>query len=79
MIQRRLAPEEALKILEENGYYNPHLLVRSEFKRGLRSGFFSALFSRVPIFLVNTIGTPEESQRTIGKLISEGLRPGRSE
>jgi broad-specificity NMP kinase len=75
-IKRRLEPKEALKILEENGYYNPHLLVKSEFKRGLRSGFFDALFSRVPVFLVNTVKTPEESQSAIGELISEGLRPG---
>jgi hypothetical protein len=72
----RIEPAEALEILEENGYYNPHLLVRSEFKRSLRSGFFSALFSRVPVFMVNTVGTPEESQGTIGELISEGLRGG---
>jgi hypothetical protein len=72
----RLEPEEALEILEKNGYYNPHLLVRSEFKQSLRSGFFRTLFSRVPAFMVNTVRTPEESQRTIGELISEGLRPG---
>jgi hypothetical protein len=74
-IARRLEPKVALKILEEKGYYNPHLLVKNEFKRSLRSGFFDSLFSRVPVFLVNTVKTPEESQRTIGKLISEGLRP----
>jgi hypothetical protein len=69
----RLEPAEALDILEKNGYYNPHLLVRNEFKRSLRSGFFSSLFSRVPAFVVNTTRTPEESQETIGKLIAEGL------
>jgi hypothetical protein len=76
VVTRRLELAEALEILEESGYYNPHLLVKSEFKRGLRSSFFRTLFSRVPVFVVNTTGTPEESQRAIGKLISEGLRPG---
>jgi hypothetical protein len=75
-ITRRLAPDEALKILEENGYYNPHLLVRNEFKRGLRSGFFRALFTRVPAFMVNTIKPPDVSQRAIGDLITEGPLQG---
>jgi hypothetical protein len=76
LVGRKLEPVEALKILEDNGYYNPHLLVKGEFKRSLRSGFFRTLFSRVPVFMVNTVRTPEESQRTIGKIISEGLRSG---
>ncbi|MDF0590789.1 HPr kinase/phosphorylase [Candidatus Methanocrinis natronophilus] len=73
-VKRRLSPEEALAILEENGYYNPHLLVKSGRKRRLRSGFFGSLFDRVPVYLVNTVRTPEESQRTIQDAISEGLR-----
>ncbi|HOO54852.1 MAG TPA: aldolase [Methanothrix sp.] len=76
VVGRRLEPAEALTILEDNGYYNPHLLVKSEFKRSLRSGFFRALFSRVPVFMVNTVKTPEESQKTITDLISEGLLLG---
>ena len=74
-LKRRLDPKEALAILEENGYYNPHLLVKSEYKRRLRSGFFGSLFDRVPVYLVNTVRTPDESQRTIQEAISEGLRP----
>lgn len=74
-VKRILSPEEALMILEENGYYNPHLLVKSDYKRRLRSGFFEFLFSRVPVYLVNTVRTPEESQRTIREAISEGLCP----
>jgi serine kinase of HPr protein (carbohydrate metabolism regulator) len=37
---RELSPERALEILEENGYFHPHLLIKNEFKRKLRSGFF---------------------------------------
>ncbi len=77
VVGRRLGSGEALKILEDNGYYNPHLLVKGEFKQRLRSGFFDALFSRIPAFMVNTVRTPEESQRTIGEIISEGLGLGR--
>ncbi|MGB3945178.1 MAG: aldolase [Methanothrix sp.] len=75
-VKRRLSPQEALAILEENGYYNPHLLVKSDRKGRLRSGFFRSLFDRVPVYIVNTVRTPEESQRTIQEAISEGLRRG---
>ena len=34
---RELDGKEALAILEANGYFNPHLLVKSDFKRRLRS------------------------------------------
>jgi hypothetical protein len=45
-IVRELKGKEALAILEVNGYFNPHLLVKSDFKRGLRSRFFQVLFAR---------------------------------
>jgi len=66
---RELDGKEALAILEENGYYNPHLLVKSDFKRGLRSRFFQALFARTHVYAVNTRGTPEESQRAILEIL----------
>jgi hypothetical protein len=61
---------EALKLLEDNGYFNPHLLVRNDFKRQLRSGFFQARLRRTRVFQVNTVNTPEESQEIIRKLAS---------
>jgi len=70
---RALDPEEALKILEESGYFNPHLLVRNERKRRLRSGFFRALLSMAGAFEVNTRGTPEESQEVIRRIA--GIEP----
>lgn len=66
---RELKPAEALNILETNDYFNPHLLVKNEFKRKLRSGFFSALLERTRAYEVNTIGTPEESQELIRKIV----------
>jgi hypothetical protein len=66
---RELKAEEALAILEANDYYNPHLLVKNEFKSNLRSRFFRELFSRVRVHEVNTKGTPEESQRAIGEIL----------
>jgi len=65
---RELGSKEALAILEANGYFNPHLLVKSDFKRSLRSSFFKALFARTRVIEVNTRGTPEESQRAIREI-----------
>jgi hypothetical protein len=66
---RELECKEALAILEANGYFNPHLLVHTEFKRRLRSRFLRELLTRSKVHEVNTIGTPEESQRQIRDVI----------
>jgi len=64
----RLEAGQALRILEENGYFNPHLLVRGDFKARLRSGFFDSLLKAGRSYMVNTTATPEESQRIIRKI-----------
>ena len=66
---RELGGVEALAIMEANDYFNPHLLVHSDFKRHLRSRFFRALFARAKVHEVNTRGTPEESQRAIRDIL----------
>jgi hypothetical protein len=71
-VVRELDGKEALAILEANGYYNPHLLVKSDFKTALRSRFFQALFARTKVHEVNTRGTPEESQRAIREILGSG-------
>jgi hypothetical protein len=68
-IVRELEGEEALRILEENGYFNPHLLVKSDFKRRIRSRFFQTLLMRARVYEVNTRGTPEESQKVIREIV----------
>jgi len=70
-IVREMGAAEALAVLEANGYYNPHLLVKSDLKRTLRSRFFQALFSMAKVHEVNTRGTPEESQRAIREILEE--------
>jgi serine kinase of HPr protein (carbohydrate metabolism regulator) len=67
---RVLVADEALAVLEANDYFNPHLLVKNDFKRNLRSRFFRELLARTRVFEVNTRGTPEESQRAIGALVA---------
>ncbi len=65
---RELSPERALEILEENGYFNPHLLIKNDFKRKLRSGFFKKLLETTRVYEINTAGTPEERQKIIRAL-----------
>jgi hypothetical protein len=69
-VVQELDPAKALKLLEDNGYYNPHLLVNNDFKHNLRSRFFQTLLERTNVYLVNTIGTPEESHRIIKEVVS---------
>jgi hypothetical protein len=65
---KHLDSAEALGILEENGYFNPHLLVRDDLKQKTRSKFFRSLLSRADVYEVNTTGTPEESQKIIREI-----------
>jgi len=62
---KKLEAAEALKVLEDNDYFNPHFLVRNEIKRNLRRSFFEALLSRTEVYQINTTGTPEDSQNII--------------
>jgi hypothetical protein len=67
-VVKRLEPAKALVLLEDNNYYNPHLLIKNEFKRNLRKRFFQALLDRTDVYLVNTIGSPEESHQIIKEI-----------
>ena len=62
---KKLEVAEALEVLEDNDYFNPHFLVRNEIKRNLRSNFFEALLSRTKVYQINTTGTPEDGQNII--------------
>jgi len=68
---RKLEPAKALILLEDNNYYNPHLLIKNEFKQNLRKRFFQALLERTDVYLVNTIGSPEESHQIIKEIAFE--------
>jgi hypothetical protein len=68
-VMKHIEAADALRILEENSYFNPHLLVKDGFKSKVRSKFFKALLSRANAYEVNTTGTPEESQKIIWEII----------
>lgn len=68
---QEMEPGLALRLLEESDYFNPHLLVKNDFKRRLRTQFFRQLLASTRVYEVNTRGTPEESQRAIGELLDK--------
>lgn len=63
-----LNPEVALAMFEENHYFNPHLLVDDAYKKSIRTRYLTDLLARTTVYLVNTTGTPAETQRLIRSL-----------
>lgn len=57
----KLSQKEAINYMLKNDFCNPHQLVRNNKKLEARKAFFTELFSRVPVYILNTIETPEES------------------
>jgi len=70
-IVAKLGVEDALRFLVARDFCNPHQLVRDERKMALRAGFFRRFFEQTEVYLVNTTGTPLETQAEIRKLIAE--------
>jgi hypothetical protein len=68
-ISRTLDPDTGLKLLVENNYFNPHLLVRNPSKTRLRNRYVSELLNRTTVYQVNTTGTPQETQQMIRSLV----------
>lgn len=64
-ISRRLDVDEAMDYLEENHFCNPHQLVVDNRKLDLRKGFFRRYLQQCDVHMVNTIGSPPETQEII--------------
>jgi hypothetical protein len=58
---RKLAPKDAVAFMAANDFCNPHQLIRNRKKSEARKKFFAELFSRVPVYLLNTVETPQQS------------------
>ena len=69
-IVKTLGAEEAVQYLLTQNFCNPHQLVRDERKIALRTNFFRRLFGKTNVYLVNTTGTPQESQDEIRRILS---------
>jgi hypothetical protein len=65
---RKLSPQEAVRFMARHDFCNPHQLVRTKAKLRLRKKFFSELFARSPVYLLNTVETPRGSLERLKKL-----------
>ncbi|MFH0738056.1 MAG: hypothetical protein V1827_05230 [Candidatus Micrarchaeota archaeon] len=68
-ILQKLSPKQALEFMLKNDFCNPHQLVRSKAKLKSRKAFYSELFRRAPVYLLNTIESPRQSLDRLKKLI----------
>ncbi|MFA6363469.1 aldolase [Methanoregula sp.] len=64
-----LENDEALRLFTENGYFNPHLLVKNPRKDALRNRYIVELIERTDCYLLNTTGTPKETQNVIRAIL----------
>jgi hypothetical protein len=63
-------PDEALQYLLARDFCNPHQLVRDNRKIELRKDFFRRLLGKTDVYLVNTTGTPQDTQAEIRQILS---------
>ncbi len=64
----KLDVEDAVNFMVEKDFCNPHQLVRNNRKFNLRKNFFKELFSKLDVYLLNTVETPDESLNRIKDL-----------
>lgn len=64
----KLSEEEAMDFMIEKDFCNPHQLVRNNRKLNLRKNFFRELFTKLDVYLLNTVETPNESLNRIKDL-----------
>lgn len=69
-IVTNLNEEEALQYMLANDFCNPHQLVRDQRKLELRKDFFREYFRQTSVHLVNTTGTPQETQQRIREILA---------
>jgi len=68
-IDKPLTKREAFDLFTQNGYFNPHLLVKDSRKTTLRNRYISDLIDRANCHLLNTTGTPKETQEVIRTIL----------
>lgn len=64
-----LSSDQALNYLVDNDFCNTHQLVRDSRKFELRKEFFRKFFSQTQVYLVNTKGSPQETQAKIREVL----------
>ena len=66
---KELPPNEAARYVENEGFCNPHLLVKDTRKNELRRRFFQEFFSRLKTYLVNAAAPAAETHDRIKELV----------
>jgi len=64
-----LDPQDGVGYFVKNRFFNPHLLVDSPDKERVRRRYAAALLGRTTAYVVNTRGTPAETQKWIRSLV----------
>ena len=65
---QKLQKKQALDFMLKNDFCNPHQLVTTKQKMSKRKQFFAELLSTSPVYLLNTIETPQQSLDRLKKL-----------
>jgi len=65
---RKLDDEQALEYMVYENFCNPHQLVTNQHKINLRRKFFGELFSKIDVYMLNTIESPGKSLSRIKNL-----------
>ncbi len=66
---KKLGAAAALDYMTKNDFCNPHQLLKDERKHKLRVNFFKEIFSKMNVYLLNTIETPHESLNRIKSVL----------
>jgi len=69
-IVTQLSADEALQYVATHDFCNPHQLMKDDRKLELRTNFFRRYFEKTDVYLVNTTGTPQDTQTEIRKIVS---------
>lgn len=69
---RKLNVSDALDYMKSTDFCNPHQLIRNKRKFDLRMNFFNDIFSKMDVYMLNTIESPQESLNRIMSLLSDG-------
>jgi hypothetical protein len=64
-----LSPGDALGYIRSDDLCNPHQIVRNARKTKIRESFFEKFFGNSEVHLINTTGTPDETQKIIRDIV----------
>ncbi len=68
-IVQSMDADEAMQYLVDHSFCNPHQLVIDRRKLDLRKRFFRQFLEQCDVHLVNTIGSPQETQRALRGIV----------